>query len=198
MKLSVSRNMLILTVVGVALLAFTVLMMVFYFGAVSKTSQLESDIKDLQRRIAAIDPVDIPGLKQQLADVQDQIENDAPFPAGPFDAGSKYDNKQVTNALFEVTDDAYVDLDSLSHSKGSTEKIGKGTYRKDPYALTCSVEPGRGERLISLLELLEELREDEYSTLVVDSLRFSFPEAEADEDITLNFNLVIITQTLTK
>jgi len=195
MKLSVSRNMLILTVVGVALLAFTVLMMVFYFGAVSKTSQLESDIKDLQRRIAAIDPVDIPGLKQQLADVQDQIENDAPFPAGPFDAGSKYDNKQITNALFEVTDDAYVALDSLSHSKDSTEKIGKGTYRKDPYTLTCRVEAMRGERLISLLELLEELREDEYPTLVVDSLKFSFPEGE-DEDITLNFNLVIITQTL--
>ena len=197
MKLSVSRNMLIMTVVGVALLAFTVLMMVFYFGAVSKTSQLESDIKDLQRRIAAVDPVDIPGLKQQLADVQDQIENDAPFPAGPFDAGSKYDNKQVTNALFEVTDDAYVDLDSLTHSKGSTTKIGKGTYRTDPYVMSCSVETGRGERLISLLELLEELREDEYPTLVVDGLKFSFPEGEA-KDITLNFNLVIITQTLPK
>ena len=197
MKLSVSRNMLILTVVGVALLAFTVLMMVFYFGAVSKTSQLESDIKDLQRRIAAVDPVDIPGLKQQLADVQDQIENDAPFPAGPFDAGSKYDNKQVTNALFEVTDDAYVDLDSLTHSKGSTTKIGKGTYRTDPYVMSCSVEAMRGERLISLLELLEELREDEYPTLVVDGLKFSFPEGEA-KDITLNFNLVIITQTLPK
>lgn len=189
MKFSVSRNILILAVVAVALLAFGVVMMIFYFGAVSKTSQLEGDIKDLKYKIAQTPGFDIPGLKEQLADIEEQIANDAPFPAGPFGADSKYDNKQINNALFEVTDDAYVTLESLSSSKQSDLKIGTGTYRADAYSLTCSVEDiSRADRLISLLELLEELREDEYPTLVLDGLKL--PAGGT----TLQFNLAIITQ----
>jgi len=197
MKFSVSRNMLILMVVGVALLAFTVLMMVFYFGAVSKTSQLKDDIRSLNSRIVQMGEVDIPGLKQQLADVEKKIETEAPFPAGPFGSASKYDTMQITNALFEVTDDAYIDLNSLSHGKETTLKIGTGTYRSDPYSLSCSVEAGRESRLISLLELLEELREDEYPTLAIDGLKLSLA-GDSGKAVTLNFNLVIITQTLAK
>lgn len=190
MKFSVARGTLILVVVGVAMLAFTVLMLVFYFGAVSKTSQLEDEIRDLEVKIAQVGDFDIPGLRAQLEDIEEQIANDAPFPAGPFDKDSKYDNKQITNALFEVTDDAYVDLDTLTHNKDSDAAIGTGQYRLDSYALKCSVdEEGHAHRLIGLLELLEELREDEYPTLVVDNIRFP------GGGISIDFDLGIVTQT---
>ena len=188
--MKVSRNTLILVVVAVALLALSVLMVIFYIGAVNKTPQLEEDIRDMEVKIVALGEFDIPGLRDQLEDVLDQIATKAPFPAGPFDAGSKYDNKQITNALFEVTDDAYVTLETLSHSKEAEQQIGVGKYRADAYSLKCSViDVGHADRLIGLLELLEELREDEYPTLIVDGLKF--PKG----GVILQFNLAIITQT---
>jgi hypothetical protein len=190
MKFSVSRGMLVLVVIGVAMLAFTVLMLVFYFGAVSETSRLEDEIRDLEVELARIDEPDIPGLRQQIEDLQEQIDNDAFFPKPPFDTGSKYDVKQVTNALFEVTDDAYVDLDSLNHNQGSDVTIGTGLYRVDAYALKCSVmDVEHADRLVGLLELLEELREDEYSTLMVDNIRFP------SGGVSIDFDLGIVTQT---
>ena len=188
--MKVSRNMLILTVVAVALLALSVLMVVFYIGAVNKTPQLERDIRDTEVKIESLGDFDIPGLRDELEDILDKIANDAPFPAGPFDRESKYDNKQVTNALFEVTDDAYVTLDTLSHTREADQQIGEGTYRADAYSLKCSViDVGHADRLIGLLELLEELREDEYPTLFLDGLRFP------TGGTSLQFNLAIITQT---
>jgi hypothetical protein len=47
---------------------------------------------------------------------------------------------------------------------------------------------GHADRLIGLLELLEELREDEYPTLFVDALKFP------SGGTSLQFNLAIITQ----
>jgi flagellar basal body-associated protein FliL len=194
MKLSVSRNILILVVVAVVLLAFGAMMVIFYVGAVNKTAQLEDDVKDLKFKLAQTPGFDIPGMKEQLADILEQIATEAPFPAGPFDKGSKYDNKQVTNALFEVTDDAHVTLNSLTHNKEAALKIGTGTYHTDPYSLSCSVpDIGHADRLIDLMELLEELREDEYPTLVVDSLKFQFP-TESSPEVNLQFNLGIVTQ----
>lgn len=188
--MKVSRNTLILVVVGVALLAFSVLMVVFYIGAVNKTPQLEDEIRGIELQLATIPEPDIPGLRDQVEDLLDKIATEAPFPAGPFDKESKYDNKQITNALFEVTDDAYVTLNSLNHVKEADKQIGQGTYRADAYSLVCSVvDVGHADRLIGLLELLEELREDEYPTLFLDGLRFP------TGGTSLQFNLAIITQT---
>jgi len=189
MRFSVSKGMLLLVVVGVAMLAFTVLMLVFYFGAVSEKSQLEDEIRDLKVQIATLGDFDIPGLRDQLEDIQEQIANDAPFPMGPFDKESKYDVKQITNAMFEVTDDAYVQLDQLNHNKGVDLEIGDGIYRVDDYALKCSVvDREHADRLVGLLELLEELREDEYPTLIVDDIKFP------SGGVTIDLDLGIVTQ----
>jgi hypothetical protein len=181
--------MLVLVVIAVALLAFTVLMIIFYIGAVNKTPQLEDDIMALEVQLATIPEPDIPGLHDQIEDLQYKIDNEAPFPKGPFGADSKYDVKQVTNAIFELAEDSYVSLDSLSHSNPSSIIIGLGKYRTDPYGLRCSVDGvEHSDRLIDLLELLEELREDEYPTLAFDDIKLP------GGGINLQFDLAIITQ----
>ena len=189
--MKVSRNMLLLVVVAAALLAFGAIMIIFYIGAVNQTPQLEDEIQSLKVKIAQLPEYDLPGMREQLEDILDDIQNKAPFPAGPFGKDSIYDTKQITNAIFEVADDAAVSLDSLSHSSEGTVQFGVGVYRSDNYRLSCSVtDEGHAERLIDLLELFEELREDEYSTLMMDGIRI--PAGGTS----IQFDLSIITQLL--
>jgi hypothetical protein len=190
----VPRVQLVLGLALVGLLALSVLMVVFYITAVNKTPQLEDDIASKEQLIAAMEGTcDIDEQKARLYDMEQQIANEAPFPGGPFDKESKYDNKQITDAIFEITDDAYVYLDSLSHQKETTAKVGEGSYRADSYSIKCSImDPEKWERLITLLELFEELREDQYPTLMIDSVKF--PKGSEGFE-TIQFTLFIITQT---
>lgn len=185
-----SRLQLILIVGVVGLLALSVLMAVWYVGAVGKTPQLEEDINQWQAKIDELEgSYDIAALIAQRDALEEQIANEAPFPAGPFEQTSIYDDQQITDAIFKVTDDAYVDLNSLTHKSKGTIVIGGSKYQTDTYNLRCSIEdPDKWERLITLLELFEELREDVYSTLIVDGVKL--PSGR----VSIDFSVIIVTQ----
>ena len=184
------RLQLVLMVVFVGLLALSVLMIILYMGAVNKTPQLEDDIAQKEAQIAAIeDQCNIDQMTAERDEYLNKIANEAPFPAPPFPETSIYDDQQITDAVFKVTDDAYVLLESWSQGKEASRKIGDGTYRADTYTLKCKIaSPDDWGRLITLLELLEELREDLYDTLLLDNVKLPGGRTSID------MQFIIVTQ----
>ena len=177
-----SRLQLILTVAAIALLALSVWFLIGYFGAMSKTDKLEKDIKTKQSQINSLTTCDINDKNTQLDECMNKIETQSPFPA------QAYDSKEITNAIIGVVADARVNLERLDHTSQSNIVLGTSTYKTDNYTLDCSTEEGKEDRLIVLLELFEELREETYNTLLIQNVQLPAGRTE------ISFEIKIVTQ----
>ena len=177
-----SRLQLILAPVTIALLALTIFFLFSYFSESSKTGKLEKDIQAKQTQINNLALCDINDKSMQLEECMNKVATNSSFPAQP------YDNKEVMDDIIGVVADARVELDSLTHSGVGSKTLGTTVYKQDNYHLVCSVDEGKGNSLIVLLELFEELREEKYHTLLVSNVQL--PESRTD----ISFDIGIVTQ----
>lgn len=188
--LRIARVQLVLIVAVVALLGLGVLFAVQYIGALGKTPQLEDEIAKLNSDIAKMETCNVDDANNQLEECLNKLEDEdiVVFPAPPFDDGGPYDQKEITDAIFDLTDDAKVYLESLDHKGDSRVKLVYNEYRADEYKLKCSTDINDEERLITMLRLFEDMREELYKTLVIDNLKFT------DDGLSVQFDLAILTQ----
>jgi hypothetical protein len=177
-----SRLQIILAVATVVLLALSILFIIGYFSADSKTAGLKKDIAAKQSQINNLAICDINDKNMQLEECKNKISTQSPFPAEP------YDNKEMTDAIIGVVADARVQLETLDHKGLSSLQLGATTYAVDNYHLSCSVDEGKGNSLIALLELFEELREEKYNTLQIQSVQLPTGRTQ------INFDIGIVTQ----
>ena len=113
----------------------------------------------------------------QLEECMNKLATQSPFPVEP------YDSQEIMNDIIGVVADARVELDSLTHSGDSNLQLGANTYSVDNYHLVCSVDEGKGDSLIVLLELFGELREVRYATLLIQNVQLPANRTEISFDI---------------
>jgi hypothetical protein len=179
-----SRLQLILTVVCIAFLAISILFIMGYFQSAGKTPDLEKSITQTQQQIASLQGTcDINEATLRLEELLNRIVNESPFPA------EVPDNTEVMNAIIGVVSEINVDLDQLSYKGESGIGIGETMYTASSYDLDCSTDEGREDRLIVLLELFEELRDEDYKTLLIEGVNLP-----GGEGASISFTIQIVTQ----
>ena len=179
----INRLQIILMLATVGLLALSVLFIIGYFQATGKTPDLEKEIKQTQDQISMLEgSCNLSEANQRLEELQQRLVTESPFPEGPLDS------KEVMNDLVSVVNDANVDLNSLRFGGSAAMGIGNGSYTANNFEIECSTDEGREDRFIVLLELFEELREEDYDTLLIDDV--SLPGGASE----ISFGITIITQ----
>lgn len=179
-----SRLQLILTVVCIAFLAMSILFVMGYFQAKGKTPDLEKQITQTQNQINMLPDCDPNEKHLTIDELINRIATESPFPAG------EPDNTEVIDDIIGVVGNIRVDIEQLAYKGTGGITIGGSTYSTSNYDLDCVTDEGRVDRLIVLLELFEELREEEYNTLLIDGV--NIPEGGA----AISFPIVIVFQSL--
>lgn len=180
-----SRLQTILIIATVAVLLGSVLFIFLgYLPKASASSDIESDITAAEMEIARLEWVrgEIDKNEDKLADIMEELA-EVPIPNG-------VDSREVLNSVIEAVKDAKVLLESLEHEdKPSGSSIGEHAYQTDEYHISCSSEIK--ERLIKLLGLIRELRDEEqYKTLLIEGIEFDVEEGAN----MLEFDIMIIIQ----
>ena len=177
-----SRLNIILMLVILIFLGVGILFVIGYFQAVGETPDLEKQIKQTQSQINALPDCDPNEKYLRIEELINQLATISPFPA------VEPDNTEFMDAVIALVDDARVYIDKLEYKGTSSYGIESTSYRSSNYALECVTEEGREERFIVLLELFEELREEEYGTLMVESVKLPGGSPK------ISFDIKIITQ----
>lgn len=179
----INRLQIILLIATVGLLALSVLFIIGYFQATGKTPDLEKEIKQTQNQISMLEgSCNLSDAIQRLEELQRRLINESSFSEGPLD------NKEVMNDIVSVVNDANVNLNSLNYQGSSSMGLGNGSYTANNFDLECSTDEGREDRFIVLLELFEELREEDYNTLLIENVALPGGASE------ITFGIIIITQ----
>jgi hypothetical protein len=177
-----SRPQIILALTAVILLALSIVFIIGYFNADSKTAKLKKDIVTKQTQINNLATCDINDKITQLDECMNKLATQSPFPA------QSYDSAEVMNAIIGVVADARVQLETLDHTGQGGMQLGATTYSVGNYHLQCSTDEGKGKNLIVLLELFEELREEKYNTLLVSNVQLPTGRTQ------ISFDIRIVTQ----
>lgn len=174
-----SRLQLVLALAAIGLLALSIFFVFSYFSESGKTGKLESDIRTKQAQINSLAVCDLNDKNTQLEECINKLAYNSSFPF------QTYDSKEITNAIIGVVADTRVTLEGLDHSGISGVVFGTTPYQVDNYHLSCSVDVGKSNSLIVLLELFEELREEKYHTLLIQNVQLPASRTEISFDIGL-------------
>jgi len=175
----IPRLLLIIVPVIIVLIVVNVFVAVGYFSTLSTKADLEKEIEQKETAIASMEGLyNIGELQRRLAEAERALEEDAPFP-------HEIDNKEIIALLIRTEKESGLDVPYIEPAD-STTTIGGNTYSAKIQSITiCEA----GQPLSKLIDFLEILEGEQYSTLKNDNIQLTGPGVW-----TITFNAIIIYQ----